>query len=296
MSRMTPIMSVLAPIVCILATLLAPPVATAGEVLTVLTWGGAYEASQRVAYFEPFTRETGVEVRVLRYDGGIEGLREQVASGSPRWDVVDLVAADARAACREGLLVPLPRSLLSPAPDGTSVEDDFMDGALGECWVAQLVFSTVVAFDLRAFAGEKPRRIADFFDVEHFPGRPIAQLVGVDQQNAGLQALYDLLVEPLQGVEICGATARQLLGFADLTGDYLNEYRNGEDQRAEQARRQHARQFEHTHVHQSQSIDEDGDDRQCRDQRGEGAAPDEDGACRSGGNQQEDPSEFWHPT
>ena len=37
--------------------------------------------------------------------------------------------------------------------------------------VAQLVFSTVVAFDVRAFPGEKPRGIADFFDVERFPGR-----------------------------------------------------------------------------------------------------------------------------
>lgn len=141
------------------------------ETLTVLTWGGAYEASQRAAYFAPFEAATGVQVRTTQYNGGISALRKKVVAGQADWDVVDLVVADARAACREGLLEPLPADLLDAAPDGTPAQDDFDDGAFSRCAIAQLVFSTVIAFDIRAFPGEKPRTVADFFDLERFPGK-----------------------------------------------------------------------------------------------------------------------------
>jgi len=176
------------------------PAAAAEQVLTVLSWGGAYEASQRAAYFDPFERESGVEVRVARYDGGIEELREQVRSGRPRWDVVDLVTADARAACREGLLERLDPALLAPAADGTPAREDFDEGAIGECAVAQLVFSTVIAFDARAFPGEKPRTVADFFDVRRFPGKralrcaPVALLEwAMLAYDVPVAQVYDLL-------------------------------------------------------------------------------------------------------
>ena len=99
------------------STIAAGDTADSPASLTVLTWGGAYEASQRAAYFEPFTRQTGIEVRVARYDGGIEALRREVESGRPAWDVVDLVTADAQAACREGLLEPFDAGIDKVDPD-----------------------------------------------------------------------------------------------------------------------------------------------------------------------------------
>jgi putative spermidine/putrescine transport system substrate-binding protein len=188
-----------------LAALAATQLAAQGpapgrDALTVLTWGGAYEASQRAAYFEPFERATGIDVRIDRYDGGIEGLRAQAEGGGPGWDVVDLVAADARAACRAGLLAPLEPGRLEPAPDGTPVLEDFDDGAFTGCAVAQLTFSTVIAFDVRAFPGEKPRTVADFFDVERFPGRRALRCAPVALLEWALLAygvppaqVYDLL-------------------------------------------------------------------------------------------------------
>ena len=50
--------------------------------ITVVSWGGPYEHSQRKAYFEPFTDSTGVAIEVEQYNGGIEELREQVRSGN----------------------------------------------------------------------------------------------------------------------------------------------------------------------------------------------------------------------
>lgn len=170
------------------------------DVLTVVTWGGAYEASQRAAYFEPFERDTGVRVDTVRYDGGLTDLRAEVASGQPGWDVVDLVAADARQACEEGLLERIGPQDVARSPDEVPVQDDFDRGAFNGCAVAQLVFSTVVAFDVRAFPGEKPRGIADFFDVERFPGRRALRCAPVALLEWALLAygmppaqVYDLL-------------------------------------------------------------------------------------------------------
>ena len=95
--------------------LLAAGAATAGDSLTVVSWGGAYETSQRKAYFEPFTAQTGIAVNVERYEGGIDGIRAQVASGNVTWDVVDLEMADTLQACEAGLLEPIDHGKLLPA-------------------------------------------------------------------------------------------------------------------------------------------------------------------------------------
>ena len=138
--------------------------------ITVVSWGGPYERSQRKAYFEPFTKATGIRIDVERYDGGLEELRRQVRGGDVDWDLVDMTMADNRAACRQGLLEPIEHSRLHPAPDGTPASGDFIDGALTECGVAQIVYAMVAAYNRDAFPGERPSRIADIFDLRRFPG------------------------------------------------------------------------------------------------------------------------------
>ena len=138
--------------------------------ITVVSWGGPYELSQVKAYFEPFTRATGIRIDLERYDGGLDELRRQVSGGDVDWDLMDMTMADNRAACRQGLLEPIDHSRLHPAPDGTPAEQDFIDGALTECGVAQIVYAMVAAYNRDAFPGERPARIADIFDLGRFPG------------------------------------------------------------------------------------------------------------------------------
>ena len=148
----------------LLALWIAFPALSHGEErrgLTVTTWGGAYEASQREAYFEPFEREAGVEIRLKEYNGGVDPLRR----GGTGWDVLDMTEPDALAACSEGLLEPLDPKIVSAAPDGTPADEDFLEGAFLDCGVVHLVYATVLAYDDRAFPGEKPRTVADFFDI-----------------------------------------------------------------------------------------------------------------------------------
>ena len=154
----------------VLALTGAGPAQPAGETpLTVVTWGGAYEAAQRAALFGPFTRQTGTPLRVLRYSGGIKALRRRAEPEG--WDVVDMLEDDAMAACAAGLLWPLDHeALLSPA-GGVPAEADFAPLRLGRCSVPQNVYARVIAYDDRAFPGVKPTRLEDFFDIERFPGK-----------------------------------------------------------------------------------------------------------------------------
>ena len=185
----------------LVAGLAAAPVMAADEVLTVVTWGGSYEASQREAYFRPFTEKTGIPVEVVRYDGGVKALRDHLAAEDPpHWDVIDMLRADARSACDAGLLEPFDPGILAPAPDGTPAEEDFTDNAIMDCAISQLVFSTVIAYDDRAFPGEKPRTVADFFDLDKFPGRRALRKAPVGLFEWALRAygvprrqIYDLL-------------------------------------------------------------------------------------------------------
>jgi len=160
-----------------------PCAATVGaETITVTSFGGAFSNAQIEAYQKPFTKKTGIKVNAEVYNGGLAEIRAQVQSGNVTWDVVDLEKQDLTAACDEGLLIPIDWSMLSPAPDGTPATKDFIEGALHECGVATTVWTTIVAYDKTKFPGEKPSKLADFFDIKKFPGnrglssRPVVAL------------------------------------------------------------------------------------------------------------------------
>ena len=148
-----------------------------GRAITVATWGGPYQYSQEKAYFEPFTKEFGIDINIERYDGGLVELRRQVGNGETKWDLIDMTMADNRAACRQGLLERIDHAILLPAPDGTPAEQDFIDGALTECAVSPIVYAMVVAYNRDAFPGNRPSRIEDLFDLERFPGTRSLQKV-----------------------------------------------------------------------------------------------------------------------
>ncbi len=143
--------------------------ASAAEV-TVMSWGGAYTKSQVEAYHKPFTAETGITVNSVDSDNPATPIKAQVEAGNVTIDVADIEFSDAIRLCDEGLLEEIDHSMLPAAPDGTSAADDFIDGALQDCAVANIVWSTVFAFNSANNEGT-PETIADFFDLEKFPGK-----------------------------------------------------------------------------------------------------------------------------
>jgi len=169
-----------------------PVAAMAQDVsLTVVSWGGAYTVSQDRAYSQPFA-EMHPNVQIVNDDSSataLAGLRAQSQAGNVTWDIVDMLPSDAQLACDEGIIMPIdPDTMLDPAPEGTPAREDFFPGSLGECFVSTIVYSTLVVFNEEMFPEDKqPQTIADFFDVENFPGRRAIQ----DRPGANLEwALY----------------------------------------------------------------------------------------------------------
>ena len=138
--------------------------------VTVMSWGGAYTQSQVEAYHKPFAAATGNNVVSVDSDNPAPAVKAQVEAGNVTVDVADVEYADAIRLCDEGLVEEIDPASLPAAPDGTPAAEDFLPGALTDCAVSTIVFSTVFAYDTTKFA-EGPTSIADFFDLEKFPGK-----------------------------------------------------------------------------------------------------------------------------
>lgn len=151
--------------------LLGTEVISAHDALTVASYGGAYTRSQMQAYIIPYTEKAETRFDVEDYPGGLKEVREQVNSYNVKWDLVDLEASDALRGCQEGLLEKIDVSILPPAPDGTPAKEDFIDGALQDCAVGEIVWSTIIAYNQDRFKDDRPQTIADFFNTDKFPGK-----------------------------------------------------------------------------------------------------------------------------
>ena len=177
--------------------------------LTVVSWGGAYTASQQKAYHEPYMK-LNPDVKILNDDSASEGLaklRAQVEAGNVSWDLVDMVAADTITACDEGLVLEINHDeLLAAAPDGTPASEDFGDMIVSPCFIPQIVYSTT--FGYRTDLLDKaPMTIADVFDLENFPGKrslekkPIGNLEwALLADGVPVEEVYDVL-ETEEGLE-----------------------------------------------------------------------------------------------
>ncbi|MGB6105807.1 MAG: ABC transporter substrate-binding protein [Pusillimonas sp.] len=146
--------------------------AQAQETLTVVSFGGAYGAAQKVHQIDPYVAKTGNKVLFENYTGGVAEIKAQVEAGKIQWDVVDIETIDLERACAEGLLEVIPRDILLPGDDGTPAEQDFIPAALeNECGVGEIVWSTVYAYNNKTIGDKAPSTIQDLFDLEKFPGK-----------------------------------------------------------------------------------------------------------------------------
>ena len=72
-------------------------------ILTVTSFGGAYQDAQRKVYFEPFKQETGIDLVEDVWNGGVGTVRAKVEGGGHEWDVVQVEAEELVIGCEEGL-------------------------------------------------------------------------------------------------------------------------------------------------------------------------------------------------
>lgn len=152
--------------------------------MTIVSWGGAYTASQDNAYHKPYAEKTGITI--VNDDSAAEAvakLRAMNEAGNVTWDLVDVVASDAMRLCDEGLALEIDHDeMLAAAPDGTLASEDFGDLIVSDCFIPQIVYSTTFGYRIDLVGDTPPTSVCDIFDLETYPGkrslekRPIANL------------------------------------------------------------------------------------------------------------------------
>lgn len=138
--------------------------AYAGDHLTIVSWGGALQMSERKAWFEPFSKATGIKVIEDEYSGEAAKIRAMVQSKTVSWDVVDGYSSWVNQLCADGILERIDWKRLGL--DRTK----FVNGETYECGVPSVISATVVAYDKDRLPNG-PKTIADLFDTQKFPGK-----------------------------------------------------------------------------------------------------------------------------
>ncbi len=141
--------------------------------MTIVSWGGAYSASQQKAYHDPYMAKNP-GVNIINDESSAEAvakLRAMAEAGNTTWDVVDVVAADAIRLCDEGLAMEIdPDKMLAAAPDGTPASQDFGEFLVSDCFIPQIVYSTTFGYRTDMVGDTPPKDVCAVFDLDTYPG------------------------------------------------------------------------------------------------------------------------------
>lgn len=142
--------------------------------LVVVSWGGAYTASQQKAYHEPYMA-ANPGIKIVNDDSGsgaLAKLRAMNEANNVTWDLIDVVTSDGITACDEGIAIEIDHDkILAKAPDGTSASADFGDFIVSPCFIPQIVYSTTFGYRTDKVGSNPPTSIKDVFDLKKYPGK-----------------------------------------------------------------------------------------------------------------------------
>jgi len=133
--------------------------------LIIVSWGGAYQDSQRESYFKPFAKETSIEIVEEEYDGELAKVKAQIEANDISWDVIDVDARRALFGCDEGLLEVLDWGKIGQP------REKFVEGSTMDCAIATISYTTIFAYDANVYKENPPTTLEDFFDLQKYPGK-----------------------------------------------------------------------------------------------------------------------------
>ena len=151
--------------------------------VTVVSWGGAYTASQKLGYGDPAAKKLGIPVNWVDYSGGLSEIKAQKEAGAITWDIIDVYAMDTINGCDEGLFVEFDFDKdFGAGADGVKASDDFFTGGKNpltenpggmpsKCAVGNILYSWVYAYNHDTIGKKKPKTVKDFFNTKKFPGK-----------------------------------------------------------------------------------------------------------------------------
>jgi putative spermidine/putrescine transport system substrate-binding protein len=132
------------------------------------------------AFGDAFKTTSGVLVKQDSSCGTEGAIQAQFGSGKPSWDVIDADPFSAESLGKKGVMEEIDYSI---------VDKSKMRPGYGWKYAASSYFySYVIAYDSSKFADKAPTGMADFFDVQKFPGKRSLYKWGAGMWEAALLA------------------------------------------------------------------------------------------------------------
>lgn len=133
--------------------------------LVVVDSGGTYHDASKTTIYDPFTKETGIQIEAVPYES-TGTLMSQLQQSPGSYDVLSNSPLGAQTLQKEDLLAKIDYEVV-----GKSFEiDDLSAAAKGEYFVGSAYWCTVLAYRTDVFTGEGPKGWEDFWDTKKFPG------------------------------------------------------------------------------------------------------------------------------
>ncbi|MEU3889006.1 ABC transporter substrate-binding protein [Streptomyces sp. NPDC029041] len=139
-----------------------------GRLLVVRNFGGSYGEANREAVYDPFTKETGIRVRVVNF--GHDQMLAQIREGRPQFDVMDIDMSNLVLFEHEGASEPLDYGRLKNTRNAGIAQSLLTPNGVGKSY-----WASVLAYRTDAFDGRRPESWADFWSLTAFPGRRALQ-------------------------------------------------------------------------------------------------------------------------
>ncbi|MBS0241336.1 MAG: ABC transporter substrate-binding protein [Proteobacteria bacterium] len=133
--------------------------------ITVADVGGAPAAAIKTAFYDPFIKETGINVVGVVHDSDpTVQFKLLVDTKSYIWDLCMVTPAHV------GLLTRT-KNYIEPLGIAPEEGKDLVPGTLTDNWVGFSVYSIIRAYRTNTFGDNIPATWADFWNVEKYPGR-----------------------------------------------------------------------------------------------------------------------------
>ena len=154
------------------------------KTLVVRNSGGSYGDANQQAIYDPFTKETGIQVKVVNIE--YAQMLAQIKQGRPQFDVIDDSMADFVLFDQQGATQDLDYDRLKNFKSAGIAKNLVTSNAVGKNY-----WASVMAYRTDAFDGKKPSSWADFWDTKTFSGNRALQALDADLPELEFALLAD---------------------------------------------------------------------------------------------------------
>ena len=133
------------------------------QTITYVGYGGDGQAAQIQAWQAPYTAAHPNITFINTSPPDVAQVKAQVENNAVQWDVMAIAPYAAQQNCG---------TLFEKLDLGDVDQTDLVEGSVGECYIANWINATPVAYRTDAFPdGKGPKTVEDFFDTKKFPGQ-----------------------------------------------------------------------------------------------------------------------------